>query len=214
MRILYSITCIAILALSTLFLEGCGSTKVKGVWKKSDFKGGPFKNILVIGLTKDENNKCIWEDIMARQLRQLGVNASTSATCFPGDTEITKEEVLAYVREHGMDGVLVSRLVDVVQEKAYYPPRGGHTGIYYGRSNYGYYNSFGTYYDEVYRPGHTATFTTVILETNLYDVSTEQLVWTMSSGTLDPESVDKLAESVSAEVVKAMQKDNLIVLTK
>ena len=193
-----------------LLLPGCGGTRVKGIWKKSDFTGGPFKKILVVGITKDERNKCIWEDIMAEQLRKLGVNAETSEQCFPGDTDITKEEILDYVLAHGMDGVIVTRLVDVVREKAYYPPRGGQADIYYGRSHYGYYNSFGTYYDEVYRPGYTATFTTVLLETNLYDVATQQLVWSMSSGTLDPDSLDKLAESVSAKVVKAMQKDNMI----
>lgn len=197
-----------------LFLQGCGGTRVKGIWKKSDYTGGPFKKILVVGITKDATNKCIWEDIMAEQLRKLGVDATTSEKCFPGDQDITKEEILDYVLAHGIDGVIVTRLVDVVREKAYYPPRGGSTDIYYGRSHYGYYNSFGTYYDEVYRPGYTATFTTVILETNLYDVATQQLVWSMSSGTLDPDSIDKLAESVSAKVVKAMHDDNMVVQSR
>lgn len=203
-------TGIMALFLSSLLLLGCSDTSVKGVWKKSDFVGGPFQNILVVGLAKDQSNKNIWEDIMADQLKQNGVNASTSTNCFPGDTDITKEEIIDYVQKQGMDGVLVTRLVNIVEEKAYYPPSGGYSGGYYGGSRFRYYNNFGSYYDTVYRPGHTATFTSVILETNLYNVATHDLVWSMSSDTFDPASANKLAQSVSKQVIKAMQKDNLI----
>jgi len=204
---------IAALFLSFFFLQGCGGTKVKGVWKKSDFSGGPFQNILVVGLTKDQSNKSIWEDIMASQLRQSGVNVITSAASFPGDTDISKDEIIDYVLKNNIDGVLVTRLVNIVEEKAYYPPSGGYSGRYYG-SRYRYYNNFGSYYDTAYRPGHTETFTTVILETNLYDTKTQDLVWNMASDTFDPASVNKLAQSVSEKVVKALQEDNLIGQTR
>jgi len=205
-------TGIAALIVSLFFLQGCGGgTKVTGVWKKSDFTGGPFKNILVIGLTKDERNKSIWEDVMAEQLRGMGVKTATSSTCFPGDNDITKDEILDYVKNKGIDGVLLTRLVNIVEEKAYYPPSGGpYYGPYYGGPRYRYYNDFGSYYNTVYTPGRTATFTTVLLETNLYDTATQSLVWSMSSDTFDPASANNLAQSVSKKVVDAMQKDNLI----
>jgi hypothetical protein len=212
MRNCYHRTGIIALLFSFFLLSGCSDTRVTGVWKKSDFTGGPYQNILVVGLTKDERNKCIWEDIMAGQLRQQGVEAKSSATCFPGDTDITKEEIIDYVKKEGIDAVLVTRLVNIVEEKAYYPHTGGYYGYgpYYGGSRYRYYNNFGSYYDRVYQPGHTATFTSVILETNLYDANSQELVWSMSSDTFDPASADKLAESVSKKVIMNMQKDNLI----
>jgi len=192
------------------FLTGCGDTSVTGVWKKSDFVGQPFQAILVVGLTKDESNQNIWEDIMADQLKQNGVNATTSTKCFPGDNDITKGEILDYVKDKGMDAVLVTRLVDTKQEKGYYPPTGSYYGGYYGGPRNRYYNNFGTYYDTVYTPGYTTTYTTVVLETNLYDTASQELVWSMSSDTFDPASANRLAQSVSKKVVQALQKDNLI----
>jgi hypothetical protein len=203
-------TATVVLVLSVFLLQGCGSTRVAGVWKKSDFTGGPFQKILVVGLAKDNRNKSIWEDIMSEQLRKAGVNAITSADGFPGDADITKEEIVDYVIKNEMDGVLVTRVVNIIEEQAYYPPAGGYSGAYYGGNTYRHYNNFGTYYDTVYKPGHTATFTSVYLETNLYDTATQNLIWSMSSDTFDPSSTDKLAQSVSTEVVKSLQKDNLI----
>lgn len=204
----------AVLILSAFLLGGCSTTRVTGVWKKSDYVGGPFQSILVVGLTKDESNKSIWEDIMAAQLRQNGVNAATGAKCFPGDTDITKTEILDYVRDKGIDAVLLTRLVDIRKEKAYYPPTGYYYGFYddyyYGGPYHRYYNHFGSFYDRVYTPGYTTTYTIVVLETNLYDTRSQELVWSMSSDTFDPASADKLARSVSKKVVKALQNYNLI----
>lgn len=202
---------ILVLTLSVFLLQGCGDTNVTGTWKKSNFVGGPFQNILVVGLTKDESGKSLWESVMADQLQQNGVKTTTSIKSFPGDNDITKEEVIEFVKENGMDGVLVTRLVNIVEEKAYYPPSGGYYGrSYYGGPRYSHYNNFGSYYDTASTPGRTATFTSVILETNLYDVATQDLVWTMSSDTFDPASTNKLAQSATKKVVQSMQKDNLI----
>ena len=81
---------ISFLILVFFLLTGCGDTHVTGVWKKSDFVGQPFQSILVVGLAKDKSATNIWEDIMADQLKQNGVNATTSTKCFPSDTDITK----------------------------------------------------------------------------------------------------------------------------
>ena len=207
---------ISVFILATFILTGCSSTSVTGVWKKSDFTGQPFQSILVVGLTKDESNKNIWEDTMADQLKQVGVNATTSTQCFPGDNEITKDEILRYVSDKGMDAVLVTRLVDTKKEEAYYPPTGGFYGGggYYGGGRHSYYNNFGSYYNTVSTPGYTASYTTVILETNLYDSASQTLIWSMSSDTFDPASSNKLAQSVSKKVAQALQKDNMVKSSK
>lgn len=208
-------TATALIFLLIFILAGCSATRVTGVWKKSDFLGGPYENILVVGLTKDESNRSIWEDIMAQQLRKNGVNALTSSTCFPGDEDITKDEILEYVKKQGIGAVLLTRMVDVREEKAYYPPTGGYydgyyRGYYYGGPYHRYYNHFGSFYDRVYTPGYTTTFTTVLLETNLFDTGSQQLVWSMSSDTFDPDSTNKLAESVSRKVLDALQDSGMI----
>ncbi len=48
---------------------------------------------------------------------------------------------------------------------------------------YGYY---GHTYQTAYTPPTSVTRTTLFLETNLYDVATEKLVWSVQSEVIDP----------------------------
>lgn len=209
-RLQVVITWMILLAL----ISACSNTTVTGVWKKSDYTGPAFTSVLVIALTENKTNRDIWEDKMATQLSQTGVKAFTSNKVFAGDEEITKEEVLDYVRKNGIEAVLITRLVDIEKEKAYYPPTTNYVGSYYGGASYGYYNSFGSYYPRAYNtvttPGYTATLTTVLLETNLYQSSSQDLVWSLSSETFDPRSVNELVESVGAKLAKSLQENGLI----
>jgi len=205
-KTLYIFTALLIVSV----LGGCSKTSVTGVWKKSDYAEQPLNSILVVALTGDQHNKTLWENIMADKLNQNGLSALTAVSSFPGDPKITEDEIMKYVKQQGIDGVLVTRLVDTKKEEVYYPPSGG----YYG-GNYGYYNRFGSYYPHAYdtvytTPGRTTTHTTVLLETNLYLASTQELIWSMSSDTFDPRSINQLVESVSKKVVQTLQKDNLI----
>lgn len=211
---LYIFTALFIISL----LGGCSKTSVTGVWKKSDYVGQPLKSVLVVALTGDQRNKALWENIMADKLNQNGLSALPAVSAFPGDPKITEDEIMEYVRNQGLEGVLVTRLVDTKKKEVYYPPSGGgyygsHYGGYYG-GRYGFYNSFGSYYphvyDAVYTPGYTTTHTTVLLETNLYLASSQELIWSMSSDTFDPKSINQLVESVSKKVVQTLQKDELI----
>jgi len=196
-----------VLTLSSLM--GCSQTSVTGVWKKSDFAGQPFQSIIVVALTGDETNKALWENIMADRLGQNGIAAIPCTKAFPGNNSVTREEIVAYAKGQSIDGMLVTRLVDTRREQVYHPPR----GVYYG-GPYWYYNHFYNYYpyvyDRVYSPGYTSTYTVVLLETNLYHADTQELIWSMSSDTFDPRSINQLVESVSKKVIQGLRKDRLI----
>ena len=210
----HRLTKITIHMLLLISISACSSTIITGVWKKSDYSGEPFASVLVIALTENKTNRNIWEDKLVTQLSQKGVKAIPSNAVFHNGGGLTKEEVLAYVRENGTESVLVTRLVDVTQEKAYYPPTTNYVGSYYGGPSYGYYNRFDSYYPRAYNtvtsPGYTTTLTNVFLETNLYQSSTQDLIWSLSSETFDPRSVNELVESVGKKLATSLQENNLI----
>ncbi|MDD3619088.1 MAG: hypothetical protein RBR09_03810 [Desulfobulbaceae bacterium] len=192
-----------------LLSAGCSQTSVTGVWKKSDFAGPPFRSVLVVALTGEDINKALWENIMADQLNRSNISAVPCTQAFPRENNVTREKIEAYVRQHAIEGMLVTRLVDTRTEQVYHPPR----GVYYG-GPFWYYNHFYNYYpyvyDRVYSPGYTSTHTIVLLETNLYQAATQELVWSMSSDTFDPRSINQLVESVSKKVIQGLRKDRLI----
>lgn len=191
-----------------LLLTACGSTRVTGHWKKSDYTGPPFASLMVVGLTGELINKTLWENIMAERLEQNSLSTALSVNSFPADGVVSEREIISQVIAQGLDGVLVSRLVDTRTEEVYYPPTGG-----YYDGPFGYYSRFSRYYPHayhrVYSPGYVTTFTTVLLETNLYDAN-QQLIWSMATDTVGFDSVNQLADSVSKKVVELLRKDGLI----
>jgi hypothetical protein len=200
------------LVLSLFLFTGCSKTTVTGTWKNSNYDGKPFGSIMVVGLTSNANNRLMWEDTMANKLRQNGLHTVvTSLKAFPNDNDLNEKEIVEHVKDKGIEGVLVTRVVDTKQEEVYHPPT---TGVSFYNEPFGYYNHFNSYYSraytQVYSPGYTTTQTVVLLETNLYKSDTLELIWTMSSDTFDPKSTTQVIESVSKKVLSALKKDQLI----
>lgn len=198
------------IVLSFFLAAGC-TTKVTGTWKKSDYAGQPMRSILVVGLTGDPTNRLLWEDIMREQLRQAGIEAVASLSAFPDDREIDEEEIIKYVTERGMDGVLVTRLLDTHEKKIYHTsPGAGYPWV----GTYSYYGNLGAYYSRSLMmsqaEGYYTSQTVYILETNLYQVKSQELVWNMTSDTFDPNSPHTIVKSVSKKVLSQLKKDGLI----
>ena len=110
-----------------------------------------------------------------------------------------------------------SRVLSVDKEQEYTPastynnPRtryysGGGGGLY----GYGFYGFYGTTYAQVHEPGYFETSTTLKLETNLYSVATDGLVWTGQSETVDPASLADARESMTTAVTKKLKEERLI----
>lgn len=201
---------ITLLILKLFFIAGCSSTSVTGTWKKSDFVAQPFSSIMVIGLTKDPTNRLFWENRMGDKLSQGGVKTVIkSLSASPDDRKIDKEVLLDYVNNKGVEAVLITRLVDTKQEQVYNPPSAG-----YINPSASYYLNFNNYfshaYTQVYSPGYMTTQTIVLLETTLYQVKDKELIWSMTSDTVESGSVQQLMKSVTGKVLASLRKGNLI----
>jgi hypothetical protein len=203
--------CILIaLLLPFFFLGACSTTSVTGIWKKSGYTAPPLTSILVVALTGNPGNKFLWENRMATLLRQDGIKTViTTLNAFPRyqSSGVDVEEIIDYVNNNNIEGVLVTRLVDTKQEQVYHPPS---SASYSG--SYGYYGNFSSYYSHAHSRsrGFTTTQTTALLETNLYQVKNQELIWSMSSETIQLSSVSELIDSISKKVLETLKKDRLI----
>jgi len=206
----YRIILIALL-LSLFFFTGCTTkTSVRGTWKKIDYSGQALTSIMVVGIIENQGNRFRWENGMATALREGGLNkVITSLNALPYYQEIEKDKkgIIDYVNNNNIDGVLVTRVVDVQQEEIIHPAP---ADVY--SSPRSYYNNFGSYYSHAgaRTKGYTTTETNVLLETNLYEVKNQELVWSFSSETTTSSSVHKLIDSVSKKILEALKNDRLI----
>ena len=179
-------------------------TEISGVWKSESPTTHPMNQILVIGIAENDTNRRIFEDSFSEELGEQGVNAAPSYRILPDSERLSKESIQQAIRGRGIQGVLVTRLVQVDEREKYVPPKTYVQPGYYGRGLYGYY---GRGYEVVHQPGYTVHTTIVRLETHLYDASSAELLWAAHSDTLNPKSIDDGIESVTQKLSKKLAAD-------
>jgi hypothetical protein len=181
----------------------CGGTEITQTQVDEAYKGKPVSDILVIAITGNEHNRRSFEKKFVAQLKSVGVDAISSekAIPMPPDLELKKETILAAVSQYENDAVIITHLIGK-EEKDVYTRGGSAHGGYYGfyRSRYSY----------AHDPGYSSTSTTVRLETNLYDVKTEKLIWSGKSETWSKGSKDQIINDVIKAVISDLQKNKLI----
>jgi hypothetical protein len=167
------------------------------------YKGKPVSNILVIAITGNEDSRRSFEQKFVAQLKSAGVEAISSEDSIPmpPDLKLTKEMILNAVNQFKNDAVIITHLVDKEEKEAF--TRGGR--VYTGY--YGFYNSRFSYAND---PGYSSTSKTVRLETNLYDVKTEKLIWSGQSKTLSKDSKYQIINDVIKVVINDLQNNKLI----
>jgi hypothetical protein len=159
---------LSMFVLALLLLPSCATTKLTSVWRDEAYKDHPRK-ILVIGMLKTPGNRRIFEDEMVKQLKARGTEAVAGYTVLPEEVETNKETITAKMNELGADAVLISRLMDKKSVTTYMP---GTQPASYGWHSYYSYSSGYVVQDEY-----------AVVQTNLYDLKTDKLIWTAASET-------------------------------
>ncbi len=190
-----------------LFLSSCANTKISQSWVEPNHKKA-YDDILVIGIAESQQNRRAYESYFVEALQAVGVEGEASYKLIK-ESKIDREIVTKAIKGLEIDAVIVTHLVGVDEETIYRPsmdymPMYG--GGYYG-GLYSYYPHVNTY---VTRPGYYTTHETYTLETNLYDVESEELVWSARSRSFAPESVDEVITDLTKLLIKDLSEKNLI----
>lgn len=161
---------------AVVVLASCAaSTQLMHSWADPAAAGHQFKKIVVVGATPQSSTRRTYEDAFTQELAARGVQAVPSYQLV-GEGQIDKDAAAAKLRDAGVDGILVTRLVDKSTEQTYYPPTYSAVAApapYYG-GWYGYYNMGYTYMSS---PGYVTTDQVYKIESNLYDMTGDKLVW-------------------------------------
>ena len=163
-----------------LIILSCGtSTKITAHWGDKQYEKGKIKKVLVLGITKREAVRRIFEEDMVKKLDFYGVEGTASSDIFPMSEKLDTTAFRLHFKNEGFDAVITSQLVSADKEQRYEP---GYTYAPYG----GFHGYYGSAYNYMYSPGYTYTTTTLKVETNLYDTRTEKMIWTALSETFQP----------------------------
>ncbi|QHS61631.1 hypothetical protein [Chitinophaga agri] len=206
-----------LMAIGLLSMTACTSTKLTSSWKTPDARLQQENKIMVIALVpaKERSLRILMENNLVTELKKEGYNAiSAYATYGPADT-LGKDEkaALKQFRNSDVDQVMTVAMVDKSREKKYVPayngfgPYGGYP--YYGGGFWPYYRGW---YGRMYDPGYYSVNTKYEWETNLYDLKEKKLLYNAQSASVDPPTAYRQAYLFAKQIVKDMQKQQLIAM--
>jgi hypothetical protein len=187
-----------------LALGACATTRIVEKWRDPAFSGPlRFKKVVVLVISPDATVQRVAEDEL---VRQLGADRAVAAyTILDEEVRRTPEGVLAALDRKQADGLVVMRLVDTKQEITYGPGPIEPFPSYY-RMGYGY--AYDGYYG--YDTPYVTTRTHLRVETRIYSVGEQRLLWTGITDTLDPKVLRRLVASIAVAVADELRKEGLL----
>ena len=200
-------------AFAAIFILSCTSTQVISSYKDEKTPAIDYKKILVFGIfpQKERALRQETENRLAIRLKDLGYNAVTAMDEYgPKAFEKIEEAKLTdMVKSGGYDAIITTALLDTKNDQIYQQGtvRTQPVAVVYDR--FGRYSS--TIYDRVYEPGYYTNSTNYVLETNLYNVSTGNLVYSVQTQANNPSSAGSLANDNSKQIVKDLREKGVLI---
>jgi len=173
------------------------STSIEQAWRAPDFRSNTLRSVVTLYVSHDGSIRRTVEDKMARKLAQLGVRAvpaySLLTSAEVADHQLARSKLLA----GELDGVVAIRLVG--------KEPGPNTTLdeYWGAA-------WPLLYDENY------TFDAVVVrvETNVYAVRDNKLLWSALSRTVDPSSTRVVIDEVTTLMASELGKQAIVIVRR
>jgi hypothetical protein len=202
--------CLVLAAIAAL--AGCASNPFVSSWKAPDAQPLQMQGakVAAVVMMQNEASRRAAEDALAREITARGAVGVPMYTIYP-DTKTTNEPAAkAALEAAGVKGIVVMRPVSVSKEVESTPVMysgpmyGGYWGGYYG-AGWGAPYGMGTV-----SGGDIRTNTIVQVETLVYSLAQNKLVWGGQSKMTNPTNVDKVIKQLAEATTKELQKQGLI----
>jgi len=188
------------------FAACTATTTFDSIWKAPNVKSvSPVgKTVVAVFISRDISQRRAAEDEMVADLNKRGAHGVAAYTLLPNDKAADADAAKAVFKAEGANAVVVMRLVGKDQKVTYVP--GAPAPAYYGR--YGPYWGYG--WGAAYDPGYLSTETLVSLETTIYSLDREELLWAATSRTTNPTDVKSLVSEVAEATANQMVLEGLL----
>ena len=194
-----------LLMVSSILVAGCASTRSVMEWQDEAWSG-KLDNILVIAAAEDNARRRSIEDAYVEEFAAQSVGATPGYTLISNTSELSREIVEAAIAGQNLDAVLVTHLAGVEEVEEYQPP-----------TSFTHYSSYHRYYSHSMRyssPGYYLKYQVLMLETNLYDTTTKQLIWSMQSESIDSSAPQKVIDEQIALTIERLVAHGLVTSTE
>jgi len=195
---------LAVLVLATQVVAG--GPKFTSTWKAPEATGVRFagKKVAALVMTSDENLRMSIEEQLVRELGTRNIQGVATYRMIPKEVLHNSEQARPWFERSGAEGVVSLRPVSAETQVTYAPSVWTTTSY---STLWGYY---GYGWTGVYSPGGMRKDTTLVVETLIYSVPLDKLLWAGVSTTTNPEKAPVFIKDLVDAAVKEMKKQGLV----
>jgi hypothetical protein len=161
------------------------------------------KKVAAVVVTDDDSLRIAGEESLARELTARGLEGVATYRIAPKEELRKPETAKMWFERAGVEGAVVLKPLAAGQRTAY--TSGTWVSPYYS-SLWGYW---GSAWGSVYIPGSARRETVVTVESIIYSVTKNELLWAAVTETSDPENLQEFVEELVKESVKQLHEQGL-----
>jgi hypothetical protein len=189
-------------------LSMAGSTKYVSIFQSPhtgliDFSG---KKVACFVIIPSEELRNAREETVATELRSRGIDAFAGYTIVPGELVKDRERSKEFLKKAGVEVAVLMRLIGDQEQTSYSRTVSAWSQPYYGNF-WGYWN-YG--WSSVYIQETQWTERVITLETLIYSIDKNELLWAGRSETTSPKDIRKFVKDLIKEAGKELRKAGLI----
>ena len=161
------------------------------------------KKVAALVISNDDSLRVAGEESLVRELNARGMQAVATYRIAPQEELRRAETARPWFEKAGVEGVVAVRPVSADTQQTYSP--GTWVSANYG-TLWGYY---GYGWGSVFIPGGVQRETKVVVESTIYSVPRNQLLWAAVTETTNPRDLRGFVEELVKRSVEEMQKQGL-----
>jgi hypothetical protein len=195
------------IALLLVAASAAAAPRFLNVWKAPDVDRLNFaaKKVAALVITGDQSLQMSAEEALSRELATRQVNGLPSYRIVPREEIQNAERARGWFERAAVQGVVALRPVATRREER--PGPVVWTSGYYP-SFWGYYGYGWTSVSAV--PLTTSKTTTFVVETLVYDLTKDRLVWAATSETENPDDLQSFIKDLVSAAVAEMRRNKLV----
>jgi len=161
------------------------------------------KKVAALVISNDDSLRIAGEEALVRELTSRGIQGVASYRIVPKEEVAAPDKAKGWFERSGVEGVVALRPVSAEKRTIYTPDTW--SSPYYG-TLWGYY---GYGWSTVYIPGSAREERVVVVETIIYSVPRDALLFAATSETKNPKTLGRFVEELASACVKELHKQGL-----
>ena len=161
------------------------------------------KKVAALVISNDDSLRVAGEESLVRELAARGIQAVASYRIAPKEELRRADTARPWFEKAGVEGVVAVRPVSADTQRSY------NTGTWVSTNYATLWGYYGYGWSAVYVPGGVQRETLVVVETTVYSLPRDQLLWAAVSETRNPRDLRGFVQELIKESVEEMQKQGL-----